>query len=113
MYDGTIDINKAAKSPASGLFEHSLVKKYVEIDVRPANTGAMKTHTFLMSIGKDRKSEIHLMEADVTMMPGKMVPPMTRPSGYQDSLSNQFQKSYTPFCAKYLVVRKLNQGSNS
>jgi hypothetical protein len=91
MYEGTIEMKRAAKSPASDLLVHSLVKKYVEIDVNPAKTGARKTHTFLISIGKERKSAIHLILADVTMIPGKMVPPITLPRGYQDSLSNQFQ----------------------
>lgn len=91
MYDGTIAINRAANNPASGLFEHSLVKKYVLNDVKPANTGAKNTHTLRMSTGKAKKSATHLIEAEVIIIPGKIVPPMTRPKGYQDSESNQFQ----------------------
>lgn len=54
-------MNNAAKSPASGLLLHSLVKKYVETEVNPANTGAKKTHTFLMSTGKESKSPNHFI----------------------------------------------------
>jgi len=81
--------------------------------VNPAKTGAIKTHTFLMSTGKARKSAVHLKLAAVAIMPGNIVPPMTRPRGYQLSLSNQFQNLYMPSWARYLVVLKLNQGSNS
>jgi len=91
MYEGTIEMKSADKRPASERLVHSLVKKYVEMEVKPANTGAKKMHTFLISIGKERKSATHLMLAEVTMIPGKIVPPMTLPRGYQNSLSNQFQ----------------------
>ena len=84
-------MKRAERRPASGLFVHSLVKKYVEIDVRPAKTGARNTQTLRISIGNERKSAIHLIDADVTIIPGKIVPPITLPKGYHDSLSNQFQ----------------------
>ena len=84
-------MNRAAKRPVSDLLVHSFAKKKVEIEVSPAKTGARKTHTLRMSTGNARKSPIHLMLAEVTMIPGKIVPPITLPSGYQDSLSNQFQ----------------------
>ena len=61
------------------------------MEVRPANIGAMKTHTLRMSTGKEKKSATHFILAEVTMRPGKIVPPMTLPRGYHDSLSNQFQ----------------------
>ena len=53
------------------------------------------------------------MEAAVPIIPGKIVPPMTLPRGYHDSLSYQFQKAYQPSLAKNFVVLKLNHGSNS
>jgi hypothetical protein len=104
MYEGTIEIKRAAKSPASGLLVASFVKKYVEIEQKPAKTGAKKTQMFLISIGRKKASRLHLTEAAVPMIPGKIVPPTVRPSGYQDSESNQFQREYQPSLTKNLVV---------
>jgi len=86
-------MKSAAKSPVSTLLVHSFARRYVEMDVNPANTGAKNTQMFLISIGKVKKSRVHLIMLDVTMIPGKIVPPMTLPSGCQDSESYQFQKS--------------------
>jgi hypothetical protein len=49
-----------------------------------------------ISIGKARKSMVHLIKLEVNIIPGYTVPPTTLPRGYQDSLSNQFQNAYTP-----------------
>ena len=106
-------MKRAASSPASDLLHASFVKKKVAMEVKLANIGAIKTQTFLMSTGNEKNSAVHLKEAAVAMRPGKIVPPMTLPRGNQDSESNQFQKLYMPSCARYLVVLKLNQGSNS
>ena len=59
MYDGITAMKSAAKSPASALFVHSLVKKYADIAVKPENTGARKTQMFLISIGKAIASRNH------------------------------------------------------
>ena len=81
--------------------------------VNPAKTGAKNTQIFLISMGRKRASKVHFAVAAVPMIPGKIVPPMTRPRGYHDSESYQFQKEYQPSATRYLVVRKLNHGSNS
>ena len=83
------------------------------MEQNPAKTGARKTQILRISIGKKSASKVHFIEAAVPIIPGKMVPPMTRPSGYHDSESYQFQKEYQPSWVKNLVVRKLNHGSNS
>ena len=83
------------------------------MEQKPAKTGARKTQILRISIGKKSASKVHFIEAAVPMIPGKIVPPMTRPSGYQDSESYQFQKEYQPSLVRNLVVRKLNHGSNS
>ena len=106
-------MNKAAKRPASARLVHSLVKKKVEMAVNPENTGARKTQIFLMSIGSETASRSHLVLAAVPIIPGKTVPPITLPRGYQDSESYQFQKAYQPSFARNFVLLKLNQGSNS
>ena len=66
-----------------------------------------------MSIGNEMKSAMYFNHTDVNMMPGYTVPPTTRPSGYHDSESYQFQKPYAPFSNRNLVDLKLNQGSYS
>lgn len=43
----------AENRPASDFFVISLVRRYAAMLVRAENTGAMNTHTFLMSIGID------------------------------------------------------------
>lgn len=65
-----MEINRAARRPVSLLFVHSLARKKVETEVRPAKIGAKKTHTFLMSTGKHKKSATHLKEAAVAINPG-------------------------------------------
>lgn len=83
---------------------HSFVKKYVTIAVRPEKVGAKKTQMFLISMGIDIASRNHLALAAVPIIPGKMVPPITLPRGYHDSLSYQFHKAYQPSLAKNFVV---------
>ena len=53
------------------------------------------------------------MIADVTISPGYNVPPATRPRGYHERSSNQFQKDSNDVLTKCFEARKLNQGSNS
>ena len=53
------------------------------------------------------------MIAEVTMRPGYNVPPATRPSGYHDRSSNQFQKDSKEVLTRCFEARKLNHGSNS
>ena len=48
---GTIEMNKPAKSPASDLLVISFAKKYEEIAVKEAKTGAKNTQMFLISTG--------------------------------------------------------------
>ena len=52
IYEGTIDMKSAAKRPAPFFPVASFVNRYVARAVNPANDGAKKTHTFLMSTGK-------------------------------------------------------------
>ena len=105
MYEGITEIKRAANRPASALLVHSFVKKKVVIAVKPEKTGARKTQILRISIGNAMASSSHFVVAAVPIMPGNTVPPITLPSGYQDSLSYQFQKLYQPFSARNLVVR--------
>ena len=75
------------------------------MEQKPAKTGARKTQIFRMSIGRNSASRLHLKVAAVPMMPGKIVPPMTRPSGYHDSESYQFHRAYHPSYTRYFVQR--------
>lgn len=55
IYEGTIDMNKAANSPDPFLPVASFVNKQVANAVNPANEGAKKTQTFLISTGNPIK----------------------------------------------------------
>jgi hypothetical protein len=70
MYPGTIEIKRAEINPASDLPTTSFAKKYIEIEVNPAKTGAKKTHTFLISIGNKRVFNIQCNPAEVNINPG-------------------------------------------
>ena len=50
MYPGTMAMKQAAKSPAP-CDQSSLVRRYVEIAVRPEKSGARKTQTSRMLTG--------------------------------------------------------------
>lgn len=63
------------------------------LTVLPAKNGPVKTHTSLSCTHAVRLVSTLYTKAAVIMMPGYTVPPTTRPSGYQLSLSNQFQNS--------------------
>ena len=55
MYEGTIDMNKAANNPDPFFPVASFVNRYVARAVSPANEGAKKTQTFLISTGNPIK----------------------------------------------------------
>lgn len=63
------------------------------LTVFPAKNGPVSTHTSLSCTQAVILVSTLYTAAAVTMMPGYTVPPTTRPSGYQLSLSNQFQNS--------------------
>jgi hypothetical protein len=97
----------AASNPAPSPLI-SLVKRYVAKAVKPLNPGANMTHTFRISTGKLIILKSLWKIAEVTMRPGYKVPPATRPSGYHERESNQFQKDSKELLTRYFEARKLN-----
>jgi len=101
-------MNAADRSPADGLAisvvnlsNHQSMGSmdvsahmYVAQAVRPEKAGATMTQTFRMSTGILMKRSAFQISPEVTMRPGYMVPPTTRPSGYHAVGSNQFQNSW-------------------
>jgi len=104
---GAMPINAAASNPApSSLI--SRVNRYVASAVSPLNPGASKTHIFRMSTGKLINRSVLWMTAEVTMRPGYNVPPATRPRGYHERESNQFQNDVKEVLTRCFEARKLN-----
>jgi hypothetical protein len=64
--------------------------------VFPAKKGPVNTQTSRSCTHALRLVSTLYTAAAVIMIPGYTVPPTTRPSGYQLSLSNQFQNSWKP-----------------
>ncbi len=57
--------------------------------VKLLNSGARKTHTSRMSMVMLRAWSTWWSTDEVSMRPGKIVPPIMRPSGYHAVASNQ------------------------
>lgn len=74
-----LDVDAVSSQPARTVF--------------PAKKGPVNTHTSLKDTMADSFSRMVYIAAAVNMMPGYTVPPMTRPKGYHESESNQFQNS--------------------
>jgi len=89
MYDGTTEMSAADTNPAPEP-RTSLMNKNVANAQNAAKTGAVKTQTSWTSMGMCiQLSKFHTAPA-VKMRPGYIVPPMTRPSGYQVNESKKF-----------------------
>ena len=83
-------MNKAAIRPVSVLPFIYLVILQPKKQVRQENTGAVKTHICLISIGINNNSNMFFTITVVYIKPGNIVCPTNRPKGYQDSESNQY-----------------------
>lgn len=99
---------KAAASNPAPSVAISRVKRYVARAVNPLNPGANKTQTLRISTGRFTSHKSLWMTAEVTMRPGYNVPPATRPSGYHDLESNQFQNDEKEVLTNIFDARKLN-----
>ena len=89
MYDGTTEMSAADASPAPGPRTSRMNRKVARAQ-NAANTGAVNTHTSWTCIGiLSQVSRFHIAPA-VKIRPGYIVPPITRPSGYQVNESKKF-----------------------
>eukprot|EP00955_Chlamydomonas_euryale_P073851 361871-Chlamydomonas_euryale.AAC.4 len=85
--------------------EHSAASMPVSTDAAAPNHVGTKTQMSLSDQPSLRWSNVCLIATLVSCIPGKMVVPTGRPSGYQDVWSNHVKNFRRPSLYRYSVAR--------